>query len=313
MRKVEENNLIESSYVVYKGNDLISAKSDAMTALESKLLLTALSKCDSSPESIDTIRFDVIEYCKLANIKSEGTYDKIARACQNLVRKGVFLKLTGTKEKNYSWVSDSESEYGEVAITINPTIKPLISFRKNVPYTKFLLSNILRMNSKHSIRLYEILKQYEQKKIRTIALQELKDIMGLSKQYKTYKPFRIKVLEVACTEINKVSDIKVSFTPIKTGRRVTEIKFTITSKLEISEYAGIDKARLINKLLSNVSIKHGYLLNKSILTSYHRIVLIDLIKSIEHGFTCEVKSEGFFYNLLKLIKEKYSLEDQEDY
>ena len=50
------------------------------------------------------------------------------------------------------------------------------------------------------------------------------------KSYVNYKDFRVKVLEKAQTEINELTDINIEFEPIKTGRKVTSIKFIIEER-----------------------------------------------------------------------------------
>lgn len=54
------------------------------------------------------------------------------------------------------------------------------------------------------------------------------------KSYVNYKDFRVKVLEKAQTEINELTDINIEFEPIKTGRKVTSIKFIIEEKFKNS-------------------------------------------------------------------------------
>lgn len=54
------------------------------------------------------------------------------------------------------------------------------------------------------------------------------------KSYINYKDFRVKVLEKAQTEINELTDINIEFEPIKTGRKVTSIKFIIEEKFKNS-------------------------------------------------------------------------------
>jgi plasmid replication initiation protein len=319
MRKETKSieNLIENSFVdlkVYKNNEIISAKSDAMSALESKLLLTALAKCDASPDSIDTVTFNVEEYCEIAGTKKDGSYTDIAKACEGLIKKGVYLKIDKDIGKCYSWVSDTGYNKGTISITINPTIKPYVAFAKGVPYTKYYLSNILRMDSKHAIRLYEILKQVQRKKSRTITLKELRDMMGLkSKTYKMAYKLKEKVLNVALKEINELSDISVTYEEIRTGRLLTGLKFNVEPKIDLSEFEKMNKEGLVNLISNKIKDQYGFVINTKILSEQHRIVLIDLLQAIEHGFTCEIKTEGFFYNLLKIIKEKYDLENLKDY
>ena len=49
-----------------------------------------------------------------------------------------------------------------------------------------------------------------------------------------FPDFRRKVLEKAQLEINELTDINIEFEPIKTGRKVTSIKFIIEEKFKNS-------------------------------------------------------------------------------
>ena len=50
------------------------------------------------------------------------------------------------------------------------------------------------------------------------------------KSYNRFPDFRRFVLEKAQSEINELTDITIEFDPIKTGRKVTSIKFIIEEK-----------------------------------------------------------------------------------
>ena len=54
--------------------------------------------------------------------------------------------------------------------------------------------------------------------------------MGVGECALTHPDFRRFVLEKAQSEINELTDITIEFDPIKTGRKVTSIKFIIEEK-----------------------------------------------------------------------------------
>ena len=92
------------------------------------------------------------------------------------------------------------------------------------------------MKSAFSVRIYELMKSYSFRHTITIELDELKRLLMVEnvKSYVNYKDFRVKVLEKAQTEINELTDINIEFEPIKTGRKVTSIKFIIEEKFKNS-------------------------------------------------------------------------------
>ena len=79
------------------------------------------------------------------------------------------------------------------------------------------------------IKLYQLLAQYKNKPggEREITLENLKSMLGISNE-KTYKLFgdvKRKILEISKREINEKTDLIISYSEIKTGRKVTSIKF----------------------------------------------------------------------------------------
>lgn len=102
-------------------------------------------------------------------------------------------------------------------------------------FTRYQLKNILRLSNKHSIRIYELLKQYENIGNRTFTVDELKKILMLEGQYKAFTDFDKRVLKPTMEEINDYTDLKVSYEKIKKGRAIHSIKYKIELK-EIDDY-----------------------------------------------------------------------------
>jgi plasmid replication initiation protein len=101
-------------------------------------------------------------------------------------------------------------------------------------FTAYNLYYTLAMQSKYSIRIYELLKSYENLSEWTFDIDTLKVILSAEK-YAEYKDFRVKVLDIAMREINDYGDISVTYSAVKTGRKVTKIKFQIKPKKDIKE------------------------------------------------------------------------------
>ena len=133
------------------------------------------------------------------------------------------------------------------------------------------------MRSSYSIRLYELLKQYENIGHRTFNLDELEDILQVPQSYCVWRDFNKRVLETGEKEINKFSDIKISYTPIKTFRKITSVSFVIVSNLNnlsLKQYIRLVRSKCVNMtLLHTKDIKtsedielsiseKGYLYNK---------------------------------------------------
>ncbi|MGR5996212.1 replication initiation protein [Bacillus cereus] len=89
---------------------------------------------------------------------------------------------------------------------------------------------MIKLKSTYSIRIYELLKQYERVKKRTITLQTLRYYVDAIHIYPNYANFKQRILTPVQIELNKNTDISFEFKEIKKGRKVDKIKFYIHSK-----------------------------------------------------------------------------------
>ena len=107
-------------------------------------------------------------------------------------------------------------------------MKPYLFRLKNC-YTKYELANVLAMDSKYSIRIYELLKSYAYCNGCTLEISDLKKTLQTAK-YKEYKAFRINVIDRSISEINQYTDLNISYEPIRTVRTITALKFIVNVK-----------------------------------------------------------------------------------
>ena len=121
-------------------------------------------------------------------------------------------------------------ENGLIEFEVNPHLKPyLLNISHN--FTAYDRNKISHLKSFYSIRLYELLKQYQDKTGGgwwKVTLDKLKEILKISKnQYKLYGHLKDKVILVAQKELAEKTDIKFSFEEQKKGRKVDVLTFYI--------------------------------------------------------------------------------------
>lgn len=85
------------------------------------------------------------------------------------------------------------------------------------------------MKSQYSFRIYELMKSYAFARQKIFDLEDLKKKL-MAETYDRYFDFRRKVLDVAMEEINRYTDLEVSYEPLKHGRKVVEIMFFIKKR-----------------------------------------------------------------------------------
>lgn len=220
--------------VVIKHNRLIEAKYN-LNSNEQKIILFAASKLDR--DRFNIIQIHTREFTDLLGTTSER-YSEIRELVRELRKKEVIIKLDNSKEKELitGWLSSIEYKGdGIIELEFSQKLVPyLIQLQKL--YTKYELRNILYLKSKYSIRIYELLKQYESIGKREFKVDEFKKIIGCDEnKYTRMYDFEKYVLKFSQEEICNLTDICFEYEKIKIGRKVTSIKFSIESKIEKKE------------------------------------------------------------------------------
>ncbi len=215
---------------VTKSNELIES-TYKLSLQEQRILLVMASKVQPKDETLKTYRFRARDFIEIiGNSKKTGFYSYLREIVNGLQTKVLTIKKDG-KQRNYSWVITSiyEDNEGYITLQFHPELKGFFLQLKD-KFTSYQLENVVRLKSVYSIRIYELLKQYEPIKKRKLTLLELRNFLGIEQtKYKQYGHFKSKVLLVAQNEINNNTDINFMFNEVKTGRKVTGIEFIINS------------------------------------------------------------------------------------
>jgi plasmid replication initiation protein len=217
-----------NNYVVTKSNSLIEAHYE-LSLTEQKIILFFVSKIRINDENFHRHTISVEEFCELIGYKGRPRYTELSEITKKLLSKVVEIKV-GDKLKQFQWVSYVEYNTGKGTITLefHEKMKPfLLQLKKE--FTSYKLKNIMKLKSIYSIRIYEILKKWQPLKEVEIPLKELRKMVGAANKYAEYSNFKLKVLNVAKRELNKLTDIRFDFEEIKSGRKVVAIRFLIKS------------------------------------------------------------------------------------
>lgn len=220
---------MDKNYLVTKSNNLITANYD-LSLQEQKLILSLASMVQPNDEEFKEYEFKIKDFMKLLEIESKTKYTEIPKITKELMKK-VFEIKEGKDIIQLSWLSSARYKTGEglVILKFDSSLKPYMLQLKEF-YTSYKLENILALKSKYSLRLFELLKCNQFKKVWNIKLDDLKDLIGAKgKSYSVYQNIKNRIILQAQKELNDKTDICFDFEEIKTGRKVTSIKFYIYS------------------------------------------------------------------------------------
>ena len=215
---------------VVKSNELIQKSRYQLSLLEQKIVLFFISKIKPEDAAFTEYEFPMRDLCRLMGIShNPKNYQNFKDAIQDLADKSFWVE-TDTTDMLCRWVTDAKIIKGNsvIKIRLDDKLKPyLLQLQKQ--FTSFSLEYVLLMKSKYSIRLYELLKSYQYVHKYVFELDELKKRIEAN-GYSHYTDFRVKVLEPAIYEINEYTDIDVDVFPIRDGRSIKFLEFSIMQK-----------------------------------------------------------------------------------
>jgi plasmid replication initiation protein len=232
-----------TSELVVMSNKLIEA-SYRLTLIEQQIILYAICRCREeqlglTPDTLITIR--ALDFAEQFGTNKAEVYRQLRTAMDTLYERTVRIldtdPVSGKRRKaDHRWISskyqiegEEDSGTGYIQLQFTSFIIPYIT-RLESAFTTYRLEQIGKMTSIHAIRMYGLLVQYLPIKKREIEVAWLKHTLQLEGQYSAIKDFKKWVLDVAVDQINTHSDIRVQYTPHKTGRAVTHLLFDIRAK-----------------------------------------------------------------------------------
>jgi len=233
---------MDKNYMVTKSNKLIACNYD-LSLQEQKIILTLASMVQPQDTEFKEYEFKIKDFIKLLGVEGQNKYTELPKITKELKKK-VFEIREGTDILQVSWLGGVryKTKEGILILKLDSGLKPYMLELKEL-YISYKLDNILSLKSKYSIRIFEILKSNLFKKSIEIELEELKKMLGIKgKSYDVYQNLKNKVILQSQKELNKKTDINFEFEEIKTGRKVTSLKFYIHANKSIkSNIKAIDE------------------------------------------------------------------------
>ena len=212
---------------VVKANSLIEA-SYRLTLDEMRLL--ALTIGTMNPKSDQQVfEFSVSEFVnQFSDVNVDRAYTQIKSAIERISERWVKTEDERHVTK-FRWVSSQTyfKKEGRFKIALTNEIMPYLTQLKG-QFTQYQLNHISGFTSVHTMRFYELLTQYKRVGQRYITIEDLKKWLQLEDKYNLWAELQRWVIKPSLNEINEKSDLFVEYEPIKKGRKVTGIEFSIT-------------------------------------------------------------------------------------
>jgi plasmid replication initiation protein len=247
--------------LVVVSNSLIESRYKLPVMVQKVLIGCAMKvrSTDNFGETLYTLSVD--DYSELFGISSNATYENLRDAIDVLWNSSFYtVSADGVPVEN-RWIisrkKDKRKNY--IGVKFHSDIKDFI-YQLTQQFTMFSVENVAHLRSQYSIRLFQLLKQYEKIGWRKLDYQELRLILSIGdNEYKLYGDFNRRVLKQAQKEIRENTDITFTYKQLKEGKKVKGIHFII-DKQQIKrepQLPGIEDKHFNEQELYDSLVKFG--------------------------------------------------------
>jgi len=223
------------NWLVEKSNPLLSLAQSDFTLSEFKIIDAFLSRINSHDDSVRSVIFEkgeLEELLGVTRILNDDLKDRLKNLFKTVYikddRKKDGFKLVTLFEKAEAY--PDEDGLWKVELKTTDSAQEYIFNIDNIGYLAYTLRSIVNLKSRHSYVLYLYLLQNRFRKSWTVDLEQLKIMLKVddSDAYKQYYRFNDLVLKKCKQELEERTDVRFDYEPVKTGRTVSGIQFTLT-------------------------------------------------------------------------------------
>nr|WP_012477604.1 replication initiation protein [Actinobacillus pleuropneumoniae]ABF72155.1 replication protein [Actinobacillus pleuropneumoniae] len=217
-------------YLVQQSNALIES-SQKMTLVERRIIYHTLSRINpKQPQQeyvlkVEDFANDFPQMCKAV------IYDQLKEAVQKLFKRDIQQITDRGTTKTFYLLQEQEykDKEGFLRMKFSDSTMPLI-FELKEKFTTMILENFKFLDSTYSLRLYELLCQYQNQGWRQISVTDLRFFLGCDESYSEFKQFKRRVIEPAIKEISEKSNLLVSAEYIRSGNLSLKSSLSFVTK-----------------------------------------------------------------------------------
>lgn len=228
--RVEEN----KNNIVKKHQDLVRNARYRLSELGIKVLSVLISMVKTSDKEFHQYAIPIKDFQELVDSDSKNTYKYAHRLISELMSHPIKIG-----DEQFNWVSYGKHHKGDgvIVFEIHRLLKPyLLELQKN--FLQYEIANILTLRSGYVIRLYELCKDYYAEEVRykpkqksvqfELKIDRMREMFEIPPSYQ-YKDIRVNVIDKAVKQFKEKTDIQISYTEQKIGRKVDRIIISVRS------------------------------------------------------------------------------------
>jgi plasmid replication initiation protein len=227
----------ESKEVVAKANELVRAR-HKFTTYEQRIFATMVSKLERGETTFSLQKIPVKQVCRESN--ESDLYRRIDEITDRLVNQTVVVRRrTEDGKREFEKINVlSKCTYregdGVIEARFTEDMRPFLLKLKG-RFTLYLIKVFLRLRSKYSTQIYELLKMQQGiSSLYRITVKEFRRTLGLEGKYEgRFYSIKDRVIEQARTELKEKADIYFTYRVVREGQTPVAIEFLIHENEEV--------------------------------------------------------------------------------
>lgn len=237
----------EDKITVQKSLPLLSLCRSSLTLAELKILDTYLARIDSHAPTKRTVIFLKGELEKLFGVKRIRT-EELDKRLENL-GSPVLLQAIDNDTEKFVRISlfdmsvaerDKDGEW-RVELTASESAMMYFFNIENIHYFRYKLRYITALKSRYTYNMFMYLEMNHYKRFKRRSweesLEKLQIFLGCEKEetYQEYRRFNDLILKKVWSEIHEKTEYRYTYEPIKKGRSVVAVRFTVDKSPKVSQ------------------------------------------------------------------------------
>ncbi len=228
---------------VVHSNELVEASYN-LSIDEMRLICFVASKVDSRKKNIGEVKIYPADFAEAFGLDRHNMHRNLVNALKSLANKSVTMPLDERRNVVLPWLGmgiyeRQPDDASHIVVAFSQYIEPYL-FELKERFTAISFEYAARLNTPFSFRLYQWLCKAKNlnnaKSGDTITVQLevewMKSQAILVGDYERWGNFSDRVLKPAIAKVNANTDLSVIYEPVKTGRKVTAVKFTYVVETE---------------------------------------------------------------------------------
>ena len=295
----------EYNFHIVKSNKLIEQGRMKFSLFQHRIMLLMMASLKQGANTFEWMELPLTKIVGKAR-PSQKDYEHLKEASKEMAELMVEIRNPNDKhewQKLPLLTVKGHDKKNFIQVKFVEDVRPFfLNLQKE--YTKYLFRAVSKFRSPHSLRIYELCKQYWSfKSSRKFSVTELKELLYIPDKYQRFSDFKRDVLERTKKEINATSDILLDYQVIRSGQTPQYVIFEFTPNPSFRDNL---ETKIIKPKATKSKVSPTQDIENEVSKSNNSIRLIkpDVLQKLREKY-----EEDYLLFVIKKIEEKESIDN----